>query len=218
MSPQPKSFKRCVITTADPTTDDVSYTGESGGFPITIYYEVPTFWLNETSNNLFIMTANNGETANWEQPVMKCLKPAFMARVGSAIPNFTGDNVVQTVIFGSEVFDTLNNYDHTTGIFTAPRDGIYKFDVTISASNFNASHTNGRIGISVNGFTRPFQGMAQNPFACQVGGGVCSYVASALIDLTSADAVHASFTVGTDTKTVQIDAASSTYFSGHLVS
>lgn len=54
--------------------------------------------------------------------------PAFFAYVASTITNVTGNSTVYTIVYDSERFDYGSNFNTTTGIFTAPVTGIYRFE------------------------------------------------------------------------------------------
>lgn len=43
-------------------------------------------------------------------------------------------------VFGTEVFDDGSNYDNTTGIFTAPTDGLYYFEALLDFDPITASN------------------------------------------------------------------------------
>ena len=56
--------------------------------------------------------------------------PRFSAYLSPAsIPNVTGDGTLYTIICDTEIEDRGGNYDHSTGIFTAPVTG---FDLCVN--------------------------------------------------------------------------------------
>lgn len=64
--------------------------------------------------------ASDGVVTSYEFPISK-----FSTYVSADINNVTGNGTTYTVIFNTEVFDEDNEYDVTTGIFTAKRAGMY---------------------------------------------------------------------------------------------
>lgn len=81
----------------------------------------------------------------------------FTATLSATIPNVTGDSTVYTAIFDTEVVDTGNNYDNTTGLFTAPVDGVYFFSATIALEGITAAMNQTNFLFGVNGTTVIYQ-------------------------------------------------------------
>jgi hypothetical protein len=69
-------------------------------------------------------------------------------------------NTTATIVFNTESFDPSNSYDNTTGVFTAPADGMYWVSVTLT-SNANAS-TTVTAAVVVNGTPVPGTAMAES--------------------------------------------------------
>lgn len=66
---------------------------------------------------------------------------AFSARLNTSISNATGDaTIINPVIFDTCDFGS-DYYDITTGLYTAPLDGIYRFESVIWLSNITFSTT-----------------------------------------------------------------------------
>ena len=66
-------------------------------------------------------------------------KPSFRAVSNTTTNNQTGDGTAYTVIFGIEEYDTENDYNNTTGQFTAPSDGVYLFNASIGVKDHATS-------------------------------------------------------------------------------
>lgn len=59
------------------------------------------------------------------------VEPLFLAYNNATISNVTGDGTTYFIIFNAEEFDIDNNFNTTTGEFTAPVNGYYSFNVNI---------------------------------------------------------------------------------------
>ena len=73
--------------------------------------------------------------------VTKPLQSMFLADVTSQQTNVTGDETVYDVVFGNDVVDRNADHAHATGIFTAPVDGMYLFNLNIDFSGVESNHT-----------------------------------------------------------------------------
>lgn len=71
------------------------------------------------------------------------VRSAFSAYLSADVLNFTGNGAAPTVVFDTEVFDTNNDYNNATNVFTAPVNGVYQFNVTVSISNLSGAMTSG---------------------------------------------------------------------------
>ena len=69
----------------------------------------------------------------WE-PYIAPGSVAFAATISASIPNATGLNAFP-IPFDTLVWDVNSGFDTTTGIFTAPHEGLYAFQSTIAVIN-----------------------------------------------------------------------------------
>lgn len=87
------------------------------------------------TNDTFVITAA-GE-------ITKPLQPAFLVGLTADVLNVTGDGTAYTVLFNTKIYDQNNDFDTSTGVFTAPVTGRYSFMGTIFFAGVTASHTLG---------------------------------------------------------------------------
>jgi hypothetical protein len=74
--------------------------------------------------------------------------PAFDAKLTSSFSTSTGDTLLNSNAF-TESYDYGSNFNASTGVFTAPIDGIYLFTVKIWTSANDAS-TDFNVGFAIN--------------------------------------------------------------------
>jgi len=142
------------------------------------------------------------------------LQPCFMAYNNTARTNQTGDATPFTIPFEVQVFDQGSDYV-TSGTFTAPITGRYKFTGQVCLEDFAGGATLGYINIVTSNRTiLGFSDSASNL-------GINSYLYlpfSVLTDMDATDTVHISVVSTGGTKTVDMPAtAYYSYFSGELV-
>jgi len=62
-------------------------------------------------------------------------QPAFWVRRGSDLSGYNPNDYTSSVTFNHKIYDTGNNFNTSTGLFTAPVTGIYLFWASIYASS-----------------------------------------------------------------------------------
>ena len=170
-----------------------------------------------------VSISDNGEMTNSSQP-------SFFAYLNSADSNVTGDGT--TYFLGdtdvgttlTELFD--QNADFTPGasggaIFTAPVDGVYRFECMVGISGLDASMSDLTLRF-VTSLTIPNYLLTRlSPANARISSNVMSVGGSALMFLSATDTVQCSVAVGGSTKTAGIRAVASstqaTWFSGILL-
>jgi hypothetical protein len=149
----------------------------------------------------------NGTTAATIDSSGRILQPAKPAFRGAKTDIASANYTTETDITGyTESFDIGGNFNHTTGIFTAPVDGLYQINFMITASNTTTS-TNLFAYLYIDGveLVRP----RNDP---QSGAGA-SLNYSSVLNLTSGNELKISFKSDTDNSVVIDDID----FSGYLV-
>jgi hypothetical protein len=151
---------------------------------------------------------------------------AFSAILSADLPNEVGDDSFKIVPFDSELFDTNNDFDTSTGEYTAPVNGVYSFVLRICINNITNPLGIG-LGFSVNSgpptYIRLF-GSNLDPSALVTGGefdtGIFGY-----LSLSAGDTVggYTKYKESTITNTAGIKSTDGTniyrsWFQGHLVS
>jgi len=161
------------------------------------------------ANDTFIMTAAGERTMP--------LQPAFLAYITTLIENVTGDGTVYTVIWDAEVFDQNADFNTTTGEFTAPCDGRYRFAVSISYEGILVGHTTANINLFTS--NKSYTG-GRASYASLANAGMMSRSVTALVDMDATDVAYVQTTVSNSTKVVDINNISApdlrSWFSGYL--
>lgn len=144
-------------------------------------------------------------------------QPVFLAYQSANATNATGDGTAYTVIFDVETTDIGSNYNNSTGTFTAPVTGNYKFALTINFANFGVAHTNIQTRVVTTAATfllAQVSGAAENANGLAIAGSV-------ICPMTAGDTATFQAIAANSTKTVTISGGASprlTFVSGMLVS
>jgi hypothetical protein len=143
---------------------------------------------------------------------------AFSAYVGTTLSDVTGDNTTYSVVFNTENSDIGSDYDNTTGVFTAPVDGLYQFNVSLAIGDLTTSHTFGNINASKTGGATFFgTGNLGAMRATSTSPDSLIITGSELVKMDAGDKASIKLRVGGGTKVVDISGGVFSTFSGHLV-
>ena len=135
------------------------------------------------------------------------LQPAFLARPASEQSNFATGSV-QTVAFGTEVFD--QNADFASNTFTAPVTGKYQLSCSVYVTALDSASTYYEVSIRTS--NRNYFVIIDPDFGQDAG--FWAFTLSVLADMDASDTA----TVGINqaSGTAQTDIGTSSYFSGFL--
>lgn len=156
------------------------------------------------TNDTWIMTTAGERTMP--------LQPAFLAILGTTDTNALGNGVVYT--YGSsgtaltEIFDQNNDFNPTTGVFTAPVTGRYILGMSMNLSGMSSAHTDAQLFISTT--SRGYYSPLWNPYATRNLGGGSAEIATTMADLTAGDTVTFKGQLNYGTQTVSVYAILST--------
>ena len=101
-----------------------------------------SFGLDNSDSDAFALSSSvalgttNVIIASVDGEVTMPLQPAFSAILSATTASDkTGNNTIYTLICNTEIFDQGSDYDNTTGTFTAPVTGIYRFNARLAWNN-----------------------------------------------------------------------------------
>lgn len=134
----------------------------------------------ETTNTHFQMTTSGERTMP--------LQPCFSSYLTTTIPNATGAGTSVNVIFDAEVFDQNNDYDTTTGLFTAPVTGRYCFESTILIGNISAAM--GLVDFWLVTSNRAYYSMKLHPGNCRDTSNDVRFCGSFIADMDAGDTAY----------------------------
>lgn len=80
--------------------------------------------------------------------------PSFWAYQSGTASNVSGNGDAHTVICDTEAYDTYNEYDHTSGIFTAGFSRMYQVSGVITVSDIGILHSGIYFNLVMSGGTK----------------------------------------------------------------
>lgn len=122
-----------ILTTTQNVANSHVFTGDT---------DTGTF--GTAANQLSIKTNNiDRVVADALGNVLTPTQPAFTGFVTTTQNNVTGDATFYLVINYTEIFDVANNFNATTGIFTAPVTGKYMFFAAVNVTGCTIANAGG---------------------------------------------------------------------------
>lgn len=175
----------------------------------------------ESSPNIIAPDTNPGDKRWILQAPQGALNPLFYAYLTNTATDVTGDGTSYEMVgaIWTEVYDTNDCFSN--GIFTAPHDGLYRFDCNLYIGGITSSH----ISYSLSPRIIPIQSynsMAYMNLYAVSNLGVYHQTASQVIRLAESDEVSLEIQVAGGTKVIDIfgrgiQPFDYSYFSGHRI-
>lgn len=151
--------------------------------------------------------------ANRDGTVVTPNQVSFLGTLGSTQSNVTGDSTTYTVTGYTETYDVGDNFNGTTGVFTAPVTGKYFISSHIFFDGLNASHTSGVHSIVTSNRTYSYNFNPLNMSNVSVNIGVNL---SVVADMDAGDTASNRLFINFTNKTIDVS-ASTTKFIGYLL-
>lgn len=141
-----------------------------------------------------IQTTGSGDTLQINQVTVNS---QFFAYVSAPVANVSGANTTYTVIYDFEVYDDNNDYDNTTGIFTAPVNGIYVFNGAVTMENLIPANDIGFLRFRLTGsFTNNVNLVRENYGAARDSSNVFRENGACVVKLQAGDTVRFDLNIG----------------------
>lgn len=162
--------------------------------------------------------SSNAITISIDEEVTMPSQPAFRARSGANQTNGTGDGTVLTIVFGTEIFDQNNDFDGVS-TFTAPVSGKYHCDVGLNFDGSDGNQTALRMKLVTSNRTIELFDIRDVMATASGAGGISNNIlgGSVLTDFDASDTATVTYTGAGTSKTLDVYADESTFFSCFLV-
>ncbi len=119
----------------------------------------------------------------------------------TGINNFTGDGTNFTIPYNTFLSPANSNFNTTTGVYTAPVNGVYRADTLLLLSGLLVTHTSLVYNMHINSTDTILYKLS--PFVCS-SGTILAISPLQVITLTAGDKLSYNVTVSGGTKVVDI--------------
>jgi hypothetical protein len=154
--------------------------------------------------------------ANADGYLSAAVQPMFRASNTITRTDVTGDGTIYQLIFNNEIFDRNNNYNNSTGVFTAPVTGKYLFMWSFLLTGIISSHTTAWTRLTTTSHTQYSD--LRHAYNSATGAGELLLQGSTIIDMTGGDTAKVEIRVAGGTKVVDIYSGTEySHFCGYLL-
>ena len=154
--------------------------------------------------------------------IINATAPAFNARRTGGLLILAA-SVYTTIKFDTENTDLSNNYDNTTGIFTAPVAGVYQFNSVVIVQNAATGTANflgaffTKNNVTSAGVNQYDFGNGSIPLALASGSNQITVNGSVILQLAATDTIRVNVIMGSIGGTGNFNALNTSHFSGALL-
>jgi len=148
------------------------------------------------------------------------MEVGFLAYLPSTVSDVTGDNTafkLGNTTALTEIYDVGSDFS-TSGTFTAPNTGKFRFDISVKIDDMTSSHTSMSPYLSTSNGDYRYHDM--NPYAVMNSSGAYTYSATITVDMDSSDTAAVYVRVANGTKVIDVLGDGEpylTWFSGNQI-